>query len=145
MKRVLALSFVVVLGLIALWGSISKPAAFQSTAPGTILSVVGTGGLDFTGDGRPAARAQLNNPWNITFDTAGNLYLTDTFNNRVRWVGADGIITTVAGSGKASEAGGFAGDGGPATNARLNAIVGLAVDGAGNLFSGIRETTTSVG
>jgi len=136
MKRVLALSFVVVLGLIALWGSISQPAAYQAPLPGTILTVVGTGGLDFTGDGRPAARAQLNNPWVLALDTVGNLFFTDTFNNRVRKVSADGIITSVAGSGKAGDAGGFAGDGGPATNARLNVVVGLAVDGGGNLFIG---------
>jgi sugar lactone lactonase YvrE len=137
MKRIPALSFVVVLGLVALWGSISQPVAYQAPLPGTILTVVGTGEINFSGDGGPATRARLNNPWNLAFDSAGNLSFTDTWNNRVRKVGADGIITTVAGSGKAGfAAGDFAGDGGLATNARLNGVFGLAFDRAGNLFIG---------
>jgi uncharacterized protein (TIGR03437 family) len=66
----------------------------------------------------------------VVFDAAGNLYIADTLNNRVRKVGADGNISTFAGSGNSF----FSGDGGPASAAGLNSPEGLAVDGAGNLF-----------
>jgi NHL repeat-containing protein len=90
----------------------------------------------FGGDGGPAAAAQLNFPKYIAVDAAGNLYFSDTYNNRVRKVEAStGIITTIAGSGPAGEGkGGFAGDGGKATAALLNAPQGVALDAIGNLY-----------
>ena len=84
---------------------------------GIITTVAGTGGrLGFTGDGGPATQARLSIPRGVAVGPDGSLYIADYGNNRIRRVGADGIITTVAGIG----VGGFAGDGGPATQAKLN-------------------------
>jgi hypothetical protein len=63
-------------------------------------------------------------------DAAGNLFIADSLNNRIRWVGTNGMITTTAGTGSQ----GFAGDGGPATNAWLHSPLGAAVDAAGDFF-----------
>src|SRR6185295_18971957 len=83
------------------------------------------------GDGGPATEACLVVPTNTALDLAGNLYIADGQNNRVRRVDvATGIITTVAGSGET----GFCGDGGPATAACFGGVAGLAVDVAGNLY-----------
>jgi DNA-binding beta-propeller fold protein YncE len=96
-----------------------------------ITTAVGTGEKGFAGDGGPAKAALLNGPFDIAFDAAGNLYFTDTFNNRIRRVDArSGIISTLAGNGEA----GYAGDGGPATEASLNEPYGIVLDRAGNIF-----------
>jgi sugar lactone lactonase YvrE len=97
---------------------------------GIITTVVGTGKEGFSGDGGPAGEATLNAPHSVTVDGSGNLFIADTLDNRVRKVGVDGIITTVAGTGEE----GFAGDGGKATAARLDGPEEVAVDSAGNLF-----------
>ena len=105
----------------------------RKVAPdGTITTVAGTGAAapGLTGDNGPAVNAQLNQPRAIIFDPAGNLYIADSGNNRVREVTTDGIITTIAGNGTP----GNAGDGGPAINAQLNTPYGLARDSAGNLY-----------
>ena len=86
------------------------------------------------GDGGPAVEARLNRPTKAAFDRAGNLFIADSLNHRVRRVDATGTITTVAGTGEK----GYSGDGGPAVHARLNQPSDVAVDGAGNLF--IAET-----
>ena len=99
-------------------------------ASGTITTVAGTGDEGFSGDGGPATSALLNRPWAIALDRAGNLYITDIRNIRIRKVDTSGTITTVAGTGTA----GFSGDGGPATNAQLSSPMGVALDGAGNLY-----------
>jgi sugar lactone lactonase YvrE len=93
-----------------------------------------TGG--FSGDGGAATAAEFNRPQWLAADAAGNLYVSDVGNHRVRKIDARGMITTVAGSGPAGigAAGGFGGDGGPATAARMSRPLGLAVDAAGNLF-----------
>ncbi|HEX5321964.1 MAG TPA: hypothetical protein VFW46_22600 [Stellaceae bacterium] len=97
----------------------------------TIETAVGTGEKGFGGDGGPAREALLNGPFDVAFDGAGNLYFSDTFNNRVRRVDArTGAIATVAGSGEK----GFGGDGGAATAAALNEPYGIAIDRAGNLY-----------
>ena len=96
-----------------------------------ITTVVGTGDKGFAGDGGPANAALLNGPFDVAFDAGGNLYFSDTFNNRIRRVDArSGVIGTVAGTGDK----GFSGDGGPATGAALNEPYGIALDRAGNIF-----------
>ena len=107
---------------------------------GTITTIAGSGesGFDrggFSGDGGPAAQARLNLPSGLAVDAAGNLFIADTQNHRIRKVDSSGVITTIAGSGDTGfDRGGFGGDGGPADQARLNVPVGLAVDAAGNLY-----------
>ena len=96
-----------------------------------ITTAVGTGERGFSGDGGPATSAVLNGPFDVGFDTDGNLYFSDTFNHRIRRVdGRTGIITTCAGSGEA----GYSGDGGPAVGARLNEPYGIAVDQTANVY-----------
>jgi sugar lactone lactonase YvrE len=93
-----------------------------------------TGG--FSGDGGAATAAEFNRPQWLAADASGNLYVSDVGNHRVRKIDAQGMITTVAGSGPAGigATGGFGGDGGPATAARMSRPLGLAVDASGNLF-----------
>ncbi len=100
------------------------------TPDGTILRVAGAGEQGFAGDGGPATEAQLNFPFGVKLDRAGNLLVADYGNNRVRMVTPDGIIRTFAGS----KYEGYWGDGGPAVQARLNGPVGLAIDAAGNVY-----------
>src|SRR5437879_6144918 len=98
---------------------------------GIITTVAGTGAMGFSGDGGPAPSAQLNSPIGVAIDAAGNLFIADASNHRIRRVAAgSGIITTVAGTG----AMGFSGDDGLATSAQLNSPIGVAVDAAGDLF-----------
>ena len=101
-----------------------------AAATGIITTAAGDGGAGYSGDGGPATSAQLNSPWGVAVDAAGNLYIADTDNNRVRKVAANGTISTVAGIGTF----GYSGDGGPATNAQLSWPRGVAVDAAGNLY-----------
>jgi hypothetical protein len=97
---------------------------------GVIRTVAGNGTYGFGGDGGPATSASLNYPTSVAVDAAGNLFIADSYNNRVRKVTPDSVIRTVAGSGT----NGFSGDGGPATSASLSYPTGVAVDAAGNLF-----------
>jgi sugar lactone lactonase YvrE len=97
---------------------------------GVITTVAGTGAPGFTGDGGPAAQAQLNEPAGIALDADGNLYIADTGNHRVRRVDTAGIITTIAGTGSP----GFAGDGGPAALAQLNQPTAVVADGNAKLY-----------
>jgi sugar lactone lactonase YvrE len=102
-----------------------------TAATGNITSVAGNGMGDYTGDGGAATSAGLSLPIGVALDSTGNLYIADTFNNRIRKVTvATGIITTVAGNG----VGNYMGDGGAATLAALNTPSGVAVDDAGNLY-----------
>jgi trimeric autotransporter adhesin len=96
----------------------------------SILTVAGNGYPGFSGDGSPARLAELNNPLNIGLDKSGNLFIADEANYRVREVYASGTIKTVAGNGDGS----FSGDGGPATDAELNAPNGVAVDASGAIY-----------
>ncbi len=96
-----------------------------------ITTVAGNGSKGFRGDGGSALMASLNEPFNVALDLAGNLFIADSGNSRVRRVDVHtGIITTVAGNGQVT----FSGDGGLATKASLADIIGLAVDSNGNLF-----------
>lgn len=100
------------------------------TSSGTITTVVGTGLCCNLGDNGPAIDAELSNPHGIALDQAGNLYIADSLNGRVRKVAPDGVITTLAGTGVH----GFSGDGGPANQAQLNYPWDVAVDTTGNVF-----------
>jgi trimeric autotransporter adhesin len=95
----------------------------------TISTLAGNGIRGFSGNGGPATSASLNFPGGVAVDSAGNVYIADTINQRIRKV-SNGIITTVAGNGTRA----FSGDGGPATSASLNYPNGMAVDSAGNLY-----------
>ncbi|OGQ05734.1 MAG: hypothetical protein A3F82_09360 [Deltaproteobacteria bacterium RIFCSPLOWO2_12_FULL_44_12] len=86
----------------------------------------------FSGDGGPATSAKLNRPESIAVDTQGNIYIADVYNERIRKVTPDGIITTVAGTGRGSFPG-YLGDGGPATSADLVPRA-VAVDTQGNIY-----------
>jgi len=102
---------------------------FKVDQNGILTTVAGSSVAGFSGDGGPAVSAGLNNPSGLTVDKAGNLYIADSGNGRVRMVSPSGIITTVAGNG--SEV--YPGDGGPATDAGISPA-GLAIDGSGNLY-----------
>jgi poly(3-hydroxybutyrate) depolymerase/sugar lactone lactonase YvrE len=104
-------------------------------ADGVIRAVAGivphqNTGIRFSGDDGPADQAELSFPYGLAVDGEGNLFLSDTANNRVRQVSPDGIIRTVAGTGAA----GYSGDGGPALQAQLHHPWGLAIDREGNLL-----------
>ena len=129
--------------------SVIAPATQGSAQGRTINTVAGdrTPGSvasdNFSGDGGPAIRAGLAEPYGIAIDSAGNIYIADTKNHRIRKVTkSTGIISTVAGIGPNCCAdaqenpfpGAFGGDGGPATSAALNQPTGVAVDAAGNIY-----------
>jgi len=99
-----------------------------------ITTVAGTGSAGFTADGIAATNSKLNLPTDVKFDAAGNMYIADVSNNRIRMVNTSGIISTVAGSGTSSFA--IAGDGGLATAAavRTNSPVGVAIAPSGRYF-----------
>jgi len=99
-------------------------------ATGIMRVVVGGGTILDDAIPVPALSVRLERPSHLTGDAAGNLYFTDSANNRVRKLTPDGLITTVVGTGQA----GFSGDGGSARFAKLSAPTGLAFDAAGNLF-----------
>ncbi len=102
-----------------------------SFSANTIVTVAGTGGANYTGDGFPAVNASLNSPRGIAFDSAGNLYIADSGNHAIRMVSASTHnITTVAGTGTL----GYNGDGIPATKAQLNYPLGVAVNTAGSIY-----------
>ena len=103
----------------------------SGAAQGDIVTVTGTGSPGFSGDGGPAASAMLDNPMGVAIDGAGDLYVTDWENHRVRKVDAAGTITTFAGSGAGP--GSELGDGGPATSASLAAPWGIAAS-QGSLY-----------
>jgi len=99
---------------------------------GVPVSVAGNGTGGFGGDGGPATAAQLNDARRVVIDAAGNLFIADTANNRIRKVdAATGTISTYAGTGDFD----FTGDGGPATAAAMNYVTGVAVDAAGVVYA----------
>jgi len=100
------------------------------SSAGVLTVVAGNGIGGFSGDGRPATSAQFSCPWGVTLDSAGNLYVADSGNNRVRKVSPTGVISTIAGTGTA----GFSGDEGPATIASFSGLTGVAVDTGGNVY-----------
>ncbi|MEO8762339.1 MAG: PKD domain-containing protein, partial [Bacteroidia bacterium] len=104
-----------------------------------ITTIAGTGIAGYSGDGGQATSAQLNEPYSIIMDAGGNIYFTEWFQNKIiRKVTPSGIISTVAGNGT----GGYSGDGGQATNAKLADPSGIAFDSHGNLY--ISDDTNNV-
>ncbi len=102
----------------------------EAGSNGNIATVAGNGTNGYFGDGGPATNASLSYPQGVAVDALGNLWIADDNNNRIRELGTNGVITTVAGNGT----NGYFGDGGPATNASLSNPAGVAVDLSGNLF-----------
>jgi sugar lactone lactonase YvrE len=117
------------------------------TAAGIISTVAGHGQAGFSGDGGPATNASLYYPSGVAVDSLGNIFICDRWNQRIRQVDLNGIISTIAGNGMAA----FSGDGGPATQASLNFPWGVTLDNAGNLYVGdcfnnrIREVLAAPG
>ena len=99
-------------------------------AGGSLITLAGTGTPGFSGDGGAAIFAQFNQPGGVAVDGAGNLYVADTGNNRIRKITPGGIITTWAGTTVA----GFSGDNGLSTTAQLNQPASLTSDSAGNVY-----------
>ena len=97
---------------------------------GIITTVAGNGNAGYGGDGGPASSASLNCQYGVAVGPDGSIYIADSSNNRIRRVGPDGIITTVAGNGNA----GYSGDGGPATSASLTDPDGVAVGPDGSIY-----------
>ena len=100
------------------------------TPDGMSTVICGTGTPGFSGDGGPAREAQVKGPNHVAFDAAGNIYICDSGNSRVRKIDAAGIITTVVGNGER----GMTGDGGPALEATLNGPTQAAFDAEGNMY-----------
>src|SRR5262249_35507775 len=119
-----------------------------TVATGIITTVAGSGTLGFLGDNGAGTAAQLNYPTGVAADAAGNVYIADQGNHRIRKVDAgSGVITTIAGNGTAN----VGGDGGPATAAQLNSPEGVGVDAAGNVYiadtnnNRVRKVTAATG
>ena len=136
LRQALRLGLVVTLVVLALSACGSSSAKDSSEEAATLATVAGDGGSDL-GDGGPATKAGLCGPNDVALDASGNMYISDgglycsgPGGHTVRKVKSDGTITTVAGMG----AFGFSGDGGPATKARLNVPLAVAVDQEGNLY-----------
>ena len=116
-------------GLAATIASVLVVATSLTGEPENIVTIAGSG--PYVGDGDGATNANLNLPEGVATDAAGNLYIADANNNRIRKVDAGtGTVSTFAGNGLV----GFSGDGGPATDARLNSPSDLGFDSAGNLY-----------
>jgi uncharacterized protein (TIGR03437 family) len=108
-------------------------SVYKLDRTGNITLIAGNSRAGFSGDGGAAVNASLNSPGGMAFDSAGNLYIADTLNNRVRIVDPTGVINTFAGNGGTGVAG-FWGDGGAATDALIHAPVAVAVDSRGNVY-----------
>lgn len=103
----------------------------RKVTAGTITTVAGTGGRGFNGDGGPAAAAVLNDPTSVVLDPAGNLYIADSENNRIRKINAaTSVIQTIVGADSEQ----FTGDGGPASLATIYAPYALFIDQSGSLY-----------
>lgn len=97
---------------------------------GVSTAIAGNGVVSYSGDGAQASSAELNNPTSVTTDTAGNIYIADAGNDRIRRIAGDGSITAVAGNGRMA----FGGDNGTAISASLYSAVAVAVDHSGNMY-----------
>ena len=123
-------------------GARAKRLLSSTTLAGIITTIAGNGFTDkygeggYSGDGYPATSAKLSFPFSVAVDAAGNIYIADTYNNRIRMVTkSTGNITTIAGSGATGYFnGGYSGDGYPATAAQLHYPEGVTIDTAGNIY-----------
>ena len=97
---------------------------------GVITTVAGNGTEGFDGDGGPATEAKINNPRGVTVDSKGNLYISDTANNRIRKVDTSGNISTLAGNGNAA----YSGDGAASTSSEINFPYQITVDASDNIY-----------
>jgi YD repeat-containing protein len=97
---------------------------------GIITTIAGNKPFGYSGDGGPAIEAQLNNPNDLAVDPSGNIYIADTLNYRIRKVDTSGIITTIAGDGTSA----YSGDGGSATDAKLDFPNSVAIGPSGNIY-----------
>src|SRR5438874_752814 len=113
--------------------------AMLCSGQGVISTVAGSGGSNSTGDGGLALSASFH-PDGVTVDSAGNLYIADTDNFRIRKVDTSGIITTIAGTGAIA----YAGDGGPAINASFTEPTAVALDVLGNIYIADRGSANVV-
>jgi serine/threonine protein kinase, bacterial len=111
-------------------GDFGNHAVRKVSPSGTITTVAGTGDRGFNGDDIPASRARLNEPGGVAVCPDGSLLIAEGGNFRVRRVDADGMIRTVAGTGRD----GRAGDGGPALQAEVSVLDILTVDDRGTVF-----------
>ena len=157
--RIFLIAYAVFLVTQKVIGYLVSAARTRNRPQGIITTVVGDGhmgdsdfGSDFgrfAGDGGLATKASLNCPWDVAVGPNGSLYIADTFNNRIRKVDPQGIITTVAGDGWADEngTGRCAGDGGPATKASLKGpcAVAMAADGSLYIVDGDQDRVRKVG
>ena len=137
-----------------------RPFYVSDAKSGLLSLVAGTGAAGFAGDGGPAASAEFKTPWGVAVDSAGDIYVADSGNYRIRKI-SNGVISTVAGDGSP----GYSGDDGPATSAKLGGLVtlygggeaftvpgylGIAVDPAGSLYiadsanNNVRKVTNGV-
>jgi sugar lactone lactonase YvrE len=107
-------------------------SVYKVSPGGSVTKLAGQGfyGSGYSGDGDAATSAKLNEPTGVAVDSAGNVYIADQWNNRVRMISLNGAINTIAGNGTYS----FSGDGGPASQAQLGGPSGAAFDSAGNLY-----------
>lgn len=105
---------------------------------GIITTIAGNQQFGFSGDGGPATSAMLNGPWGVQVDAAGDLYINDSSNNRIRKVNVAGTISTIGGDGNY----GYAGDGGLASTAQFAGPTAIALDQSGNIF--IADTGNNV-
>jgi DNA-binding beta-propeller fold protein YncE len=111
-------------------GGIGGRDTTMADAQWIMSTVAGTGAQGYAGDGGAATQALLNNPFDLAFDPAGTLCFSDTYNHCIRRIDGNGVIRTVAGTGES----GFSGDGGPATQARMNQPYGIVIDRNGNIY-----------
>lgn len=113
-------------------GDMFEGRVFRVDAEGVITIAAGTGYFQLAGDGGSAASAMFSQARDLLVDRAGGIVIADEYNQRIRRIEPSGKITTIAGSGDTY--GGFGGDGGPATSARLAYPSGVALDAAGHLY-----------
>jgi NHL repeat-containing protein len=109
-------------------GGFAENRVIRVDPSGKVLTVAGTGEAGSSGDGGPATDAEIQDIWDLAIDARGNLYIAG--HSRIRKVDADGIITTLVGGAER----GFSGDGGPAADALVERVTGVAVDSLGNVF-----------